>query len=326
MRDSGRSAIRTVIVAFLAVAAISGGEPAQARDQKIKAVATTGMIADTVRSVAGERAEVVALMGPGVDPHLYRQTRSDVITLARADIVFYNGLYLEAQLEKLLLELARTKPVVAVAERVPREKLLAHDQYKNKFDPHLWMDPALWAIVVETIRDELTARDPAGRADYADNAARLLAELARLADYAKTVLASVPETQRVLITAHDAFRYFGRAYGYQVLGIQGISTESEAGLKEIEELVGQIVERRIGAIFVETSVSDRNVKALIEGAAARGHAVRIGGELFSDSMGNEGTYEGTYIGMIDHNATVIARALGGDAPVKGLNGRLGAGT
>ncbi len=326
MRDSGRSAIRTVIVAFLAVAAISGGEPAQARDQKIKAVATTGMIADTVRSVAGERAEVVALMGPGVDPHLYRQTRSDVITLARADIVFYNGLYLEAQLEKLLLELARTKPVVAVAERVPREKLLAHDQYKNKFDPHVWMDPALWAIVVETIRDELIARDPAGKADYEANAAKLLAELARLADYAKTVLASVPETQRVLITAHDAFRYFGRAYGYQVLGIQGISTESEAGLKEIEELVGQIVERRIGAIFVETSVSDRNVKALIEGAAARGHAVRIGGELFSDSMGNEGTYEGTYIGMIDHNATVIARALGGDAPVKGLNGRLGAGT
>jgi len=326
MRESGRLAIRIVIVALLAVAAISGGEPAQARDQKIKAVATTGMIADTVRSVAGERAEVVALMGPGVDPHLYRQTRSDVITLARADIVFYNGLYLEAQLEKLLLELARTKPVVAVAERVPLEKRLAHDLYKNKFDPHVWMDPALWAIVVETIRDELTARDPAGRADYADNAARLLAELARLADYAKTVLASVPETQRVLITAHDAFRYFGRAYGYQVLGIQGISTESEAGLKEIEALVGQIVERRIGAIFVETSVSDRNVKALIEGAAARGRAVRIGGELFSDSMGNEGTYEGTYIGMIDHNATVIARALGGVAPVKGLNGKLGAGT
>lgn len=326
MRGVVSLALRVAIVAFFVIATVFSGEQSFARDKRIKVVATTGMIADTVRAIAGEQAEVVALMGPGVDPHLYRQTRSDVITLARADIVFYNGHFLEAQLEDLLLKLKKTKPVVAVAERVPRERLLAHEDYKDKFDPHVWMDPDLWAYAAEAVRDELIARDPGGRPVYEANAAVFLADLRRLSDYAKTVLASVPEKKRVLISAHDAFRYFGRAYGFEVLGIQGISTESEAGLKRIETLVGLIVERRIDAIFVEASVSDRNVKALIEGAAAKGHAVRIGGQLFSDSMGNAGTYEGTFIGMIDHNATVIARALGGDAPNKGLNGRLGVGT
>jgi manganese/zinc/iron transport system substrate-binding protein len=172
----------------------------------------------------------------------------------------------------------------------------------------------------------LAEADPEGRAAYEAGRDAYLAELDRLAAYADEVLASVPESARVLLTAHDAFNYFGRAHGYEVIGIQGISTESEAGLRRVEELVDLIVSRGIGAVFVESSVSDRNVRALVEGAAARGHEVRIGGELFSDAIGPPGTYEGTYVGMIDHNATTIARALGGTAPERGMAGKLAAGS
>ena len=175
------------------------------------------------------------------------------------------------------------------------------------------------------IRDALIAADPANADAYHANAESFLAELETLSDYATQSLSTVPEAQRVLVTAHDAFNYFGRAYGFEVLGIQGISTDSEAGLSRIAELVDVLVERNVAAVFVESSVSDRNIRALIEGAAARGHAVQIGGELYSDAMGDPGTYEGTYLGMIDHNVTVITRALGGAAPERGMAGRLSAG-
>jgi manganese/zinc/iron transport system substrate-binding protein len=299
--------------------------PANAQQgQKISVAATTGMVADAVRAVAGVRAQVEALMGPGVDPHLYRQTRSDVVKLSKADIIFYNGLYLEAQLEELLVKLSERKPVIAIAEAAPRDKRLAHDDYKDKFDPHVWMDPELWTFAVTAVRDALIKLDGEGRPEYEANAAKYLAEIQKLGAYARQSLATVPQNARVLITAHDAFNYFGRAYGFEVIGVQGMSTESEAGLKQIEAMVMLLVDRKIGAIFVESSVSDGNVKALIEGAAARGHTVKIGGELFSDAMGADGSYEGTYIGMIDHNATVITRALGGAAPEKGMAGKLGA--
>lgn len=312
----------TGLTASGALLSAANAEPVK----KIAVVATTGMIADTVRAVAGERAEVASLMGPGVDPHLYRQTRSDVIKLSRADIVFYNGLYLEAQLEELLLELGKTKTVVAVAQGAPREKWLGHDDYKDKFDPHMWMDPALWSYAVGVVRDAIIKQDPAGKAAYEANAARYLQDIGKLAAYAKKSLETVPANARVLITAHDAFNYFGKAYGFEVIGVQGMSTESEAGLKQIEDMVALLVNKKVGAIFVESSVSDRNVKALIEGAAAKGHTVKVGGQLFSDAMGADGTYEGTYVGMIDHNATVITRALGGEAPEKGMNGKLEAGS
>jgi len=307
------------VVALLAAAIIG---PAEASEPKLKAVATTGMIADAVRQVGGDRVEVTALMGPGVDPHLYRQTASDISAMAKADVVFWHGLYLEAQLEEFFQNLGKRRTVIALADRLPRELLLQHDQYQGRFDPHVWMDPRLWKGVVAAARDELIKLDPEGKETFEANAAAHLKEIDRLADYADKAFASVPPGSRVLVTAHDAFKYFGRAYGYEVLGIQGISTESEAGLKKIETLVDTIVSKGIGAIFVESSVSDRNVKALIEGAAAKGHKVVIGGQLYSDAMGPAGTYEGTYIGMIDHNVTVITRALGGDAPSRGLNDRL----
>lgn len=297
---------------------------ARASQPQLSIVATTGMIADAARQVGSEAVTVRALMGAGVDPHAYRQTRTDIAALVSADLVLWHGLYLEAQMEAFFADLAEKRRVIPVAETLPKERLLAHDDYADKFDPHVWMDPALWSLVVGAVQAALTEARPQAEAALAARAKAHLAEIDALAAYADRVLASVPEDRRVLLTAHDAFNYFGSAYGYEVLGIQGISTESEAGLNRIAELVDMIVERRIGAVFVESSVSDRNMRALIEGAAAKGHDVAIGGELFSDAMGPEGSYEGTYLGMIDHNATTIARALGGDAPAGGRLGRLAA--
>jgi len=292
----------------------------------LNVVATTSMIADAARQVAGDRAEVTALMGPGVDPHSYRQTRSDIAALARADLVLWHGLYLEAQLEEFFLDLGKRRNVVAVGEAVAREKLLSHADYEGRFDPHVWMDPKLWETVVYAVRDALIKTDPDGAATYNANADAHVAEIEKLVAYMTSVTATVPKQSRVLLTAHDAFSYFGRGYDFDVLGIQGISTESEAGLRRVEELVDTIVERKISAVFVESSVPERNVRALIEGASARGQDVTIGGTLYSDAMGEPGTYEGTYIGMIDHNATLITRALGGDAPEGGFQGKLAAGS
>ncbi|MEM7775164.1 MAG: zinc ABC transporter substrate-binding protein [Pseudomonadota bacterium] len=296
-------------------------------DAKIRVAATTGMIADAAVRVGGDAVDVKALMGPGVDPHAYRQTRTDIVALTQADVVLWHGLYLEAQMEVFLRQLAQQKPsgaVVAVGEALPKSLLLAHDDYDNKFDPHVWMNPNLWSKVIIAVRDALINVRPGLKDVFSANAERHLDDVAKLATFAQSVLATVPADSRVLLTAHDAFNYFGTAYGFEVIGIQGISTESEAGLKRISELVDLLVSRNVRAVFVETSVSDRNIRALIEGAAARGHEVVIGGELYSDAMGEPGTYEGTYLGMIDHNATTIARALGGNAPQRGMSGRLGA--
>ncbi|NNF23705.1 MAG: zinc ABC transporter solute-binding protein [Rhodobacteraceae bacterium] len=292
---------------------------------RLSVVATTGMIADTARRIGGDVVDVRALMAPGVDPHAYRQTRSDIVAMVRADQVLAHGLYLEAQMENFLEDLGRRRNVARVGEAVPEDLLLGHESYADKFDPHVWMDPVRWSLVAMRIRDVLSAARPDDAALFAGNTDSFLGELTVLRDYSETVLATVPETRRVLLTAHDAFRYFGAAYGFEVLGIQGISTESEAGLNRIGVLVDTIVARDIGAVFVESSVSDRNIRALIEGAAARGQKTTIGGELFSDAMGPEGTYEGTYLGMIDHNVTTIAAALGGSVPPRGMSGRLSAG-
>ncbi len=291
----------------------------------VKVVATTGMIADAARQVGGELVEVRALMGPGVDPHSYRQTRTDIVAMTRADLVLWHGLYLEAQMEDFFHDLARKRNVVAVADGLPRNLLRGHDSYQDKFDPHVWMSPDLWKLVVEQVQAALTDTRPESAEIFAANAARHLSDLDALAAYARQSMAQVPPDNRVLLTAHDAFGYFGDSLDIEVLGIQGISTESEAGLNRISALVDLLVERRITAVFVESSVSDRNMRALVEGAAARGHEVLIGGELYSDAMGADGTYEGTYIGMIDHNVTVIAGALGADVPERGMSGKLSAG-
>jgi len=237
--------------------------------------------------------------------------------------VFYNGLLLEGKMTDTLVRAASGgRTVWPVTELIPEEQLLEPEGMSGHADPHVWMDPQAWVLCVDVVRSRLAEKMP-GKADaLASGAAAYESEIRRLHAYAEGVLGSVPEDQRLLITSHDAFNYFGRRYGLEVVGIQGISTESEAGVRDVERLVDLIVTRGILAVFVETTVSDRNVRALVDGADARGHTVRIGGSLYSDAMGAPGTYEGTYVGMIDHNVTTVARALGGDAPERGMSGLL----
>jgi manganese/zinc/iron transport system substrate-binding protein len=321
--------LRHAFSAVVFAAIVSLAWPAQeatAQQKPLRVVTTVSMLADTVRAVGGNRVEVTSLLGEGVDPHTYRPTRADITRLSAADFVVANGLHLEAQLDETLKALARSKPVLFAAEKIPATQLLADEEYKDRKDPHVWMDPKLWSIVVEAVRDALIARDPAGRTTFEAGAKAYLAEIQRLDEYTQKILKTVPEASRVLITAHDAFSYFGRAYGFEVEGIQGLSTESEAGLKRIEELVSLLVAKKIRAVFVESSVPERNIRALVEGARARGHQVIVGGELYSDALGAPGSYEGTLIGMLDHNVTAISRALGGEAPPRGLNGKLKAGS
>lgn len=315
---------RHTLLGLGAVAALAA-TPVVATEGRLNVVATTGMIADAARQIGGADVEVTALMGAGVDPHAYRQTRSDIAAMTRADLVLWHGLYLEAQMEDFFRGLARKREVVAVAEAMPKDLLRGHDDYADKFDPHVWMSPELWKHVVREVARALTAARPALADRFAANLDRHIGELDRLSDYGRRVVSGVPQENRVLVTAHDAFGYFGRDYGFEVMGLQGISTQSEAGLNRIGALVDTLVERQIKAVFVETSVADRSMRALIEGAAAKGHAVAIGGELFSDAMGADGTYEATYVGMLDHNFTTIAGALGAEVPGAGMDGKLGAG-
>jgi len=284
---------------------------------------TTGMITDIVRRVAGDLAEVEGIMKEGVDPHLYLPTRGDVAKLSRADVVFYNGLNLEGKMSDVFVRIASAgKPVFPVTEALSETGDYVMTTPLQHFDPHVWMDVRGWIAAVGVVQRKLSGFDPKNASVYESNALAYIDELEKLDEYARESIRSIPQKQRVLITAHDAFNYMGRAYGIRVRGIQGISTESEAGVKDINDLIDLIVNKNIQAVFVETSVSDKNVRALVEGARARGHKVKIGGTLFSDAMGRAGTYEGTYIGMIDHNVTTIVRALGGEAPEKGMQGRL----
>lgn len=292
-------------------AALSDSESVS-REQSYTIVCTTGMVADVVRNIVGEHAAVRTLIPTGVDPHLYQATREDVLVLSDAQIIFYNGLYLEGKMIPSLNAMAaKGRVVVPLAERAVVSAQYIEDNHET--DPHLWMDVALWGQVAVTIAQTLSDYDASRSTEFQENLDLYTSKLEHLDNYAKTAFASIPVEKRVLVTAHDAFNYMGRAYNIEVKGIQGISTESEAGLKDLEDLVNFIVERRLPAVFVESSVADKNVRALVEGAQARGHQVVIGGTLFSDAMGLEGSYEGTYLGMIDHNVSTITRALGGVA-------------
>jgi manganese/zinc/iron transport system substrate-binding protein len=286
-------------------------------------VTTTAMIADIVRNVAGDRAQVNALMGAGVDPHLYRPSRGDISAMLAADVVFYNGLNLEGKMSDAFVKVANSgRPVHAVTELLDEKYLLEPEGFGGHYDPHVWMDPNGWIKATQVVIDKLSEFDPANADRYRSNGEAYLKELKALDEYARERLSSVPKERRVLVTAHDAFNYFARAYGIEVRGIQGISTDSQAGVRQIEQLTDLLVTRRIPAVFSETSVSDKNVMALVEAARRRGHEVKLGGSLFSDAMGAGGTYEGTYVGMIDHNVTMIVRAMGGEAPQHGMNGKL----
>jgi len=289
-----------------------------------KVVTTCAMVTDIVQVVAGDKAEIHGLMGEGVDPHLYRPTRNDVKQLMEADVVLYSGLMLEGRMADTFAKIGRQgKPVYAVTEGIDQSFLREPPEFEGHWDPHVWTDPSAWSECVQFAAQALSEYDADNADYYQENAKNYREDLAKLHDYAKEVIGSIPKEQRALITAHDAFGYFGRAYEIDVKSVQGLTTEAEASVDDINKLVDFIVDRKIRAIFVESSVNSKNIEAVIAAAADRGSTVEIGGKLFSDAMGKSGTYEGTYIGMMDHNATIIARGLGGEAPEKGLNGRLG---
>ncbi len=289
---------------------------------RIRAVATVGMVADLVREVGGPDVDVVQICGSGVDPHLYKATRDDVLRLNSADIVFYSGLLLEGRMTDTLMKMAGSRPVIPVTGAIDESRLLEPDGFAGHYDPHVWMDVELWAECIDAVVVGLSERRPDRAGAFRERAEQFRRRLGDLHEYGRGCIASIPQERRVLVTSHDAFSYLGRAYDLDVQGIQGISTESEAGLQRVTALVDLLVSRRVPAVFVESSVPRKSIESLIEGAAARGHRVVIGGELFSDAMGPSETYEGTYIGMMDHNFTAITRALGGQAPKRGLNGKL----
>jgi manganese/zinc/iron transport system substrate-binding protein len=278
-----------------------------AGEYPIRAMATTGMVADLVRNVGGEHIAVTQLMGEGVDPHLYKASPGDVSQLNRADMIFFSGLHLEGKMADVLERLGRKKPAVAVAEAIPRGRRL--EVGAELYDPHVWFDVALWRETIAAVEEALASFDPKHAQEYRQRAEAYRQELAELDQECRKQIGRIPPARRVLVTAHDAFHYFGRAYDLEVKAIQGISTQAEAGIKQINELVDFISERGIKAVFVETSVSERNIEALVEGCQARGHKVVIGGQLFSDAMGQPGTPEGTYAGMVRHNVNAIVKAL-----------------
>lgn len=298
-----------VLLAAVFVISCSGKKDTPIGNRKIRIVTTTGMIKDAVEHVTGDNAEVIALMGPGVDPHLYKATQGDLEKLTSADIVFYNGLHLEGKMGEVFEKLGRLKPVIAVSKDIPEERLRTIPGFAGTHDPHIWFDVKLWEEAVKAVRGFMVQYDSASATLYEKNAQKYLQEMDSLHTSVKTQLQQIPETQRVLITAHDAFGYFGDAYGIEVRGLQGISTVSEFGLKDVTDLVNFIISRKIKAIFVETSVSQKSINAVVEGCNQKGWQVKIGGSLYSDAMGAAGTPSGNYLGMVSANVNTIVTAL-----------------
>lgn len=277
----------------------------------IKVVVTVGMVGDAVEHVGGAHVQVDVLMQPGVDPHLYKASQGDIRALDGADMIFYGGLHLEGKMVEVLHKIGQHKPSIGVGEAISKEKLIHNEQTGTEIitDPHIWFDASIWALVVEEVGRALGAFDPPHASEYSTNAAAYRGEVLALHEWAKGRIAEIPKQQRVLITAHDAFHYFGRAYDIEVVGLQGMSTAAEFGLNDVNRLVDTIVQRGIKALFVETSIPRRSIEAVQEGCRARGHEVGIGGVLFSDAMGAKGSPEGDYVGMVRHNVNTIVEAL-----------------
>jgi manganese/zinc/iron transport system substrate-binding protein len=294
----------------LALVACGGeGRSQTRREGPLRVVATTGIVADTASRIAGEHAKIEALMGPGIDPHLYKASESDVRRLAEADLILYNGLHLEGKMGDILTKMARSRPVVAVTEAIPEELRREPPEFAGQYDPHVWFDVSLWRRTLDPIAQALAEADPEHAETFRTNAEAFGRELEELDTWVKGQIASIPPDQRVLVTAHDAFGYFGQRYGMEVVGIQGISTLSEAGLHDVDRVVQLILDKGVRAIFIESSVPRRSIEAVQAGVKARGRDVAIGGQLYSDSLGAAGTPEGTYAGMVRANVNTIVKAL-----------------
>lgn len=276
---------------------------------KISIVCTTGMLGDALKNIVDTNFQVQSLMGPGVDPHLYKATQGDVKLLTNADLIIYNGLHLEGKMGEIFEKLESQKTIIAASETISEDQLINNSDFKGAFDPHLWFDVELWSKVIKNISIALIDAYPMHSQSIEVKTNEYLSELRVLQKWTFDQIQSIDSNQRILITAHDAFGYFGKAYQMEVRGLQGISTISEYGLKDIRDLVDFISERKIKAVFVESSVSERSIKAVQEGCIAKGHELKIGGTLFSDAMGEVNTEEGTYVGMVRYNVETISDAL-----------------
>ncbi len=302
----------SILIMALVLAGCAGAGDA-ADDGRLRVVAITGHIGDAVTQVAGDAVQLTTLLGPGIDPHTYVATEGDIFTFQSADLILANGLHLEAQIERVLEQIDErgSATVIALGDNLDTADLLNWEPEAGfPYDPHVWNDVQLWQQVVGQIRAALIAADPANAATYSSNAEAYLAELVELDEYIRTEAARVPAQQRVIVTAHDAFGYFGRAYGFDVEAVQGISTEAEAGTADIQALVGIVVERQVPAMFIETTISPRTIEAVQAAVQAAGHEVALGGELYSDALGSAGSPTATYVGMMRHNIDTIVAALG----------------
>lgn len=304
----------TLAAAAVLLAACTARDEAAAPGQ-LQVVATTGMIGDVAAQIGGPAVAVTTLMGPGVDPHLYKARAGDVRRLSRAELVLYHGLHLEAAMAEVLAEMGDRRRTVAVTEWIDEAELVSPPEYRGSYDPHVWFDVRLWMHAARRIAAALREADPAHEAEYARREAEYLRELEALDEWVRERAAELPPERRVLITAHDAFGYFGRAYGFEVMGLQGISTAAEAGTADVQRLGEEIARRRIPAVFVESSIPRRTIEAVQAAVSSRGFRVEIGGELYSDALGDAGTEAGTYIGMVRHNVDTIVGALQRDVVV-----------
>ena len=276
---------------------------------KKKILVTTGFIGDAANNILKGIASVEVLMGPGVDPHLYKASQGDMQKLSEADVIIFNGLHLEGKMTDIFEKLEKRKPVIAVSEGISSNKLLKNDLKGSGYDPHIWLDAGLWSSSISYLGNELKDLFPEDSAEIIKNTKDYVQSLQELDAYAKSTLAEIPASGRILITSHDAFRYFGRAYDINVRGLQGISTISEYGLRDVNEMVNYITTNKIKAVFIESSVSEKSIQAVMEGCIARNHRCVKGGMLFSDALGKANTAEGTYKGMFRYNLQTIVNAL-----------------
>lgn len=303
-----------LLIAFSSLLLCAGCRPAERPERgegRLNIVATTSMIADLARQIGGEHVEVTGLMGPGVDPHLYKASAGDVTRMAAADVILYNGLHLEGKMTDVFQQMkSREIPTAALAEEsIGESDLIESAQFSGNYDPHVWFDVALWQRVARRTAEVLSELAPEHAADFERSLEAYLSRMEDLDGYVRQRVSDLSEEWRVLVTSHDAFGYFGRAYGFDVRGLQGISTATEAGTADVQALADFVAERRIPALFVETSVSPRGIEAVREAVRARGFDVAIGGTLYGDALGDEGTEAATYLGMIRHNVDTIVESL-----------------
>lgn len=322
MREAGRMGgmklvLAAAVAAMVAVGCGGGGAEesggsgeAEAVEGTIQATTTTTHITDMVESIGGDEVETTALMGPGVDPHLYEASQGDIGALQEADAIFYNGLFLEGQLNDTLIQVGQETPTLRVTEAMPEDELLPSGDYEGQADPHVWFDPELWLTGVDPVVEQLSELKPDSAEGFERRGEEYHAEAMEAHEYVREQMDSIPEGQRVLVTSHDAFNYFGEAYGFEVEGLQGISTESEAGAGDVSQLADYLAEEEIPALFVESSIPRRNVEAVQAAAQDQGWDVAIPEqELFADAMGEPDSEAGTYAGMLRANADTIASGL-----------------